>query len=269
MGKALLKYKDTPQPILLMDVCSPHLGLRFLRALARWNIWSVFIPGRTTWLLQPCDTHRFAASKGALRTMFEQCLLESEDGTADIRLESCYSRGDPRQGVGTCIRWQWLVKSTAVGETYDFDNLGVQDCARVPKYFAQPGTVRSYLPKAALHSFGRFAESLPRGGQVLRSPSPQRSILTWMLSLQPFEGHGMVVSEVALDAIWCLAKSLGSSTRCTGSLLLRHCHHQHGPQASCCPRTGITKGFPQVKGFSQWDALFCRELGLARHCSTH
>ena len=83
-GKALRKYKDTHQPILLMDVCSPHLGLRFLRALARWNIWSVFIPGRTTWLLQPCDTHCFAAFKGALRTMFEQCLLESEDGTADI-----------------------------------------------------------------------------------------------------------------------------------------------------------------------------------------
>ena len=81
----MLKYKDTHQPILLMDVCSPHLGLRFLRALARWNIWSVFIPGRTTWLLQPCDTHCFAAFKGALRTMFEQCLLESEDGTADIR----------------------------------------------------------------------------------------------------------------------------------------------------------------------------------------
>ena len=84
-GKALRKYKDTHQPILLMDVCSPHMGLRFLRALARWNIWSVFIPGRTTWLLQPCDTHCFAAFKGALRTMFEQRLLESDDGTVDIK----------------------------------------------------------------------------------------------------------------------------------------------------------------------------------------
>ena len=84
-GKALRKYKDTHQPFLLMDVCSPHLGLRFLRALARWNIWSVFIPARTTWLLQPCDTHCFAAFKKALRMMFEQSLLESDDGTVDIK----------------------------------------------------------------------------------------------------------------------------------------------------------------------------------------
>ena len=84
-GKALRKYKDTHQPILLMDVCSPHQGMRFLRTLARWNIWSVFIPARTTFLLQPCDTHCFAAFKRALRTMFEQRLLESDSGTVDIK----------------------------------------------------------------------------------------------------------------------------------------------------------------------------------------
>ena len=84
-GKALRPYKDTHQPILLLDVCSAHMGLRFLRALARWNIWTVFIPARTTWLLQPCDTHCFATFKGTLRTMFEQSLLESQDGAVDIK----------------------------------------------------------------------------------------------------------------------------------------------------------------------------------------
>ena len=89
-------------------------------------------------------------------------------------LESCYSQGDPRQGVGTCIRWQWLVKSTAVGETYDFDNLGVQHCARDPRCFAQPATVPGYLPKAALHSFGSFAESLPKGARCCGAHCPSR-----------------------------------------------------------------------------------------------
>ena len=69
-----------------MDVCSAHQGPRFLRALARWNIWSgVFIPARTTFLLQPCDTHCFAAFKRFLRTLFEERLLESESGTVDIK----------------------------------------------------------------------------------------------------------------------------------------------------------------------------------------
>ena len=84
-GKALRPYKDTHQPILLLDACSAHMGLRFLRALVRWNIWVVFIPARTTWLLQPCDTHCFATFKGALRAMFEQSLLDSEDGAVDIK----------------------------------------------------------------------------------------------------------------------------------------------------------------------------------------
>ena len=128
----------------------------------------MFIPARTTFLLQPCGTHCFAAFKRFLRTMFEERLLESDSGTVDIKsvildFESCYSQGDPRQGVEACIRWKWLVKSTAVGEGNDFDKLGVQQCARDPRHFAQPTTVRGHLPKAALDSFGSFAESLPRG----------------------------------------------------------------------------------------------------------
>ena len=83
-GAALREYKDTHQPILLMDVCSPHQGPRFLRALARWNIWSVFIPAGTTFLLQPCVTHCFAAFKRFLRTIFEERLLESDSGTVDV-----------------------------------------------------------------------------------------------------------------------------------------------------------------------------------------
>ena len=84
-GISMRPYKGTRQPILMLDVCNAHMGVRFLRALARWNIWAVFIPGRTTWLLQPCDTHCFAQLKRALRTMFEQSLLDNQDGTVYIK----------------------------------------------------------------------------------------------------------------------------------------------------------------------------------------
>ena len=38
-GKALEPYRRTHQPILMLDACTAHMGLRFLRACARWDIW--------------------------------------------------------------------------------------------------------------------------------------------------------------------------------------------------------------------------------------
>ena len=77
--------QKTHQPILILDACSTHMGPRFLRACRRWNIWLVFVPAKTTWLLQPADTHTFAAFKRRLRDMFEQSLLESDDGVVHLK----------------------------------------------------------------------------------------------------------------------------------------------------------------------------------------
>ena len=84
-GRALRAYSNTHQPILLLDACTAHLGPLFLRACSRWGIWVVFVPASMTWLLQPADTHCFAAFKRCLRQMFEQSLLESRDGLVDTR----------------------------------------------------------------------------------------------------------------------------------------------------------------------------------------
>jgi len=84
-GNALRACRLTHQPILLLDVCSTHMGPRFLKACARWDIWLVFVPAKTTWLLQPADTHCFAVFKRYVRQLFEQSLLASSDGVVDIK----------------------------------------------------------------------------------------------------------------------------------------------------------------------------------------
>ena len=80
-GKASWQFHDRLQPILLLDACPVHMGLRFLRACAKWRLWVVFVPARMTWLLQPADTHCFAMFKAKLRELFQQSIINSKDGT--------------------------------------------------------------------------------------------------------------------------------------------------------------------------------------------
>ena len=66
-GRVLQLHCPDRQPILLLDVCSAHLGPSFLASCVRWKIWVVFVPARLTWLLQPADTHCFALLKASPR----------------------------------------------------------------------------------------------------------------------------------------------------------------------------------------------------------
>ena len=84
-GNALRACRLTHQPILLLAVCSTHMRPRFLNACARWNIWLVFVSAKTTWLLQPADTHCFTFFKRCLRQLYEKSLLASSDGVIDIK----------------------------------------------------------------------------------------------------------------------------------------------------------------------------------------
>ena len=84
-GDALRASRLTHQPILLLDACPTHMGPRFLAACVRWNIWLVFVPAKTTWLIQPADTHCFASFKKYLRECFEDSLLSHENATVDIK----------------------------------------------------------------------------------------------------------------------------------------------------------------------------------------
>ena len=84
-GQVLAEFSVDRQPILLLDACSAHLGLKFLAMCRRWSIWVVCVPARMTWLMQPADTHCFALLKAWLRKRFHEALVAGTDGKVTVK----------------------------------------------------------------------------------------------------------------------------------------------------------------------------------------
>jgi hypothetical protein len=68
------------QPILVFDAASVHIHRTVLEESNRSKIWMLCVPARTTWLLQPLDTHVFAGYKGFLRKQWRE-LLATDSAT--------------------------------------------------------------------------------------------------------------------------------------------------------------------------------------------
>ena len=84
-AKTLAPFREKFQPILIMDVCNPHMDSGFLLALSKADIWPLFVPASMTWLLQPCDTHLFSKYKSFLAARYHEELLRSSDGCVSTR----------------------------------------------------------------------------------------------------------------------------------------------------------------------------------------
>ena len=74
LGSALRACTEGMQLVLLMDAHHVHLAAPVLRAAASWGIWVLPLPAKTTWLLQPLDTHIFSAYKAAMRRKYVEVL---------------------------------------------------------------------------------------------------------------------------------------------------------------------------------------------------
>jgi hypothetical protein len=59
-------------PILLLDAARFHVHDSVLHACARWAIRVAMVPPGLTWLLQPLDTHAFAAFKRMLAACYQE-----------------------------------------------------------------------------------------------------------------------------------------------------------------------------------------------------
>ena len=80
VGTALTPWHATRQAIFVLDTAPQHLGEDVFAAAAKNNIWLLYVPPRTTWLLQPADTSCFLHFKRRLRTLQMQAAAQSEDG---------------------------------------------------------------------------------------------------------------------------------------------------------------------------------------------
>ena len=84
LAKALEPFMDGVQPIFLFDACKQHLSPSVFKACAAACIWPVVVPARTTWLLQPLDTHAFAAYKIYLMRAYQAERVRSPDGVVGV-----------------------------------------------------------------------------------------------------------------------------------------------------------------------------------------
>lgn len=77
LALALRPYTDRFQPVLLLDAVRLHFAQVVLNACNNCGIWAIFVPAKTTWLLQPLDTHAFQAFKIWLRNAYQRARAEA------------------------------------------------------------------------------------------------------------------------------------------------------------------------------------------------
>ena len=80
LGRALAPWRASIQPVLLMDAHKAHLAPAVLHAAAAAGLWVLPLPAHMTWLLQPLDTHVFAAYKQAIRRRYVLLMAQHAEG---------------------------------------------------------------------------------------------------------------------------------------------------------------------------------------------
>lgn len=72
------------QPVLLLDACKLHFSRQVLQACAAHGVWPIFVPAKSTWLLQPLDTHAFLKYKAYLRGRYQKARIAHARGDLTI-----------------------------------------------------------------------------------------------------------------------------------------------------------------------------------------
>ena len=72
---SLRAWRDTHVIIFMVDAYKAHFSPRVLRAFAARRIMIHFIPAKTTWIMQPVDTHLFSQYKVHLARICQQKML--------------------------------------------------------------------------------------------------------------------------------------------------------------------------------------------------
>lgn len=80
LGAILRPYLVSYQPVVFFDACRLHCAREIFQTCLRHHLWVVLVPARTTWLLQPCDTHAFQRYKLILRNTYQAKRARSEGG---------------------------------------------------------------------------------------------------------------------------------------------------------------------------------------------
>ena len=75
---------DDYHVVLFLDAFKGHIHWNVQLQCNRLSIVLIILPAQLTWLLQPCDTHVFAAYKKYMRRLWAERAIDTEDGHIDI-----------------------------------------------------------------------------------------------------------------------------------------------------------------------------------------
>ena len=181
LGLALLPFRGTLQPVLLLDAVRIHTTPQVLRACVACQIWPLVVPAKTTWLMQPLDTHAFLAFKAHLRNSYQQARVAADVADLDIArfLQCVYD------SIRAVLQGQrWLPA---------FADNGFSD--------GQNGTRGSI--KRQLQVDVNVAVVIPMGRptlEQLQSCFPRRSTIPTALLWRPFDGPSVAVAHASSSA---------------------------------------------------------------------
>ena len=84
LGDALGPHLHRVQPVLLLDACRVHYAADVLAQCASRQLWPVVVPAKTTWCLQPLDTHAFKLYKDCLGGNYQNARINAGSGDLDL-----------------------------------------------------------------------------------------------------------------------------------------------------------------------------------------
>ena len=162
LRQALGPYMRHVQPILLMDANGCHITPDVISLCRLLGIWPVVVPAKLTWLLQPLDTHGFAAYKACLRKTYQAARVRSLNGVLDL------------EGFLRCVEQaiREVFQGRLWARAFDGDGFGNQQAdisrrVQTALELSAPVAAPSTRPTTS-----QLQSELPRGAVVPRSLLP-------------------------------------------------------------------------------------------------
>lgn len=156
LGETLRPYMGGAQPFLVFDASRAHVTRDVFRACAAARLWSLLIPAKLTWLLQPLDTHAFLPYKVHLQKEYQEARVGIADGVVRMAdLLRCVHAAMERVIRGRA----WAVSFERDG--FGLGQLGVSQRVLAHLGLEAPPTISSLRP-----SLEQLQRCFPKRAQV-------------------------------------------------------------------------------------------------------
>ncbi len=181
LHRAVERHAPDLQPVLVLDTCPSHLHKPFLQAFRARDIWVFYVQACMTPVMQPLDTHAFAAYKRWRQRRYAELQQHSDNG----RLTAIQVLLAAAEGVQEVFNSRlWKPAFTSCGYTSGQHELGDR-CTRLRSSLQMPeelpacfdqATLSKVLPKNRTVSMRLLDPTRAKPARAARLPQSQASI---------------------------------------------------------------------------------------------